>query len=60
MPIYDYKCEICNKEFEIIQKMNENDLTRYPGCSIIDCKVKKVISKNNFQLKGKGWFKDGY
>lgn len=60
MPIYDYVCEVCNKEFEIIQKMNENDLHRYPDCDIIECKVKKIISKNNFQLKGKGWFKDGY
>jgi len=60
MPIYDYTCEVCNKEFEIIQKMNEDDLPRYPGCDNIECKVKKIISRNNFHLKGSGWYKDGY
>lgn len=60
MPIYDYVCEVCNKKFEIIQKMNEEDLTRYPGCDNIECKVKKIPSRNTFCLKGGGWAKDLY
>lgn len=60
MPIYDYSCDKCGKCFEIIQKMNEEDLSRYPGCDNGECRVKKIPSRNTFCLKGGGWAKDLY
>jgi putative FmdB family regulatory protein len=59
MPIYDFKCQVCNKEFEMILKMDE-DIARYPGCENGDCSVKKVISTSSFHLKGAGWYKTDY
>jgi putative FmdB family regulatory protein len=59
MPIYDFECQVCNKEFEMILKMDQ-DITRYPGCENVDCSVKKVISTSYFHLKGTGWYKTDY
>jgi len=58
MPTYAYKCEKCEHGFEVIQKMSDNPLIHCPACE--NETLRKVISNGNFQLKGKGWFKDGY
>ena len=56
MPLFDYKCKKCGI-IEILV-LEEDEEIICPKCK---GKVEKQISyKSNFQLKGKGWFKDGY
>ncbi len=57
MPIYEYKCNQCNKEFEAIQKFSDEPLTECPDCK---GSVEKQISQSAFHLKGGGWYSDGY
>ncbi len=57
MPVYEYECNECQKVFEIQQKMSEAPLKSCPEC---DGAVKKLMSMNSFQLKGGGWYADGY
>ncbi|MBI5300423.1 MAG: zinc ribbon domain-containing protein [Deltaproteobacteria bacterium] len=57
MPIYEYGCVACGKHHEIIQKINEPLLTICPACG---GKLEKKFSLSGFQLKGGGWYKDGY
>lgn len=57
MPIYEYECTSCCNVFEIFQRMTEDPLTSCPDCS---GPVKKLVSMSSFQLKGSGWYADGY
>lgn len=57
MPIYEYKCTECDNHFELMQKMTDDPATECPKCS---GKVEKQISSSSFQLKGGGWYNDGY
>ncbi len=57
MPIYEYQCTECGNEIEVIQKVG----ARAPGrCDKCSGKFKKKISRASFQLKGGGWYSDGY
>ena len=57
MPIYEYHCQGCNKDHEIIQKVSDAPLAICPDCG---GKLEKKLSLGGFQLKGGGWYKDGY
>jgi putative FmdB family regulatory protein len=57
MPIYEYECASCRKVVEVFQRMTEDPLTTCPNCS---GPVKKLVSVSSFQLKGGGWYADGY
>ena len=56
MPIYEWYCPKCGKEQETLQEIN--DLA--PLCIDDNKKMKRKISQSSFQLKGGGWYKDGY
>lgn len=60
MPIREFKCTECGSVNEEILSMN--DETKIMNCSLCGSPAKKVeVPKGtSFQLKGKGWFKDGY
>ncbi len=57
MPIYEYECKSCENVFEVQQRMTDNPLKKCPDCN---GEVKKLISASSFQLKGGGWYSDGY
>ena len=57
MPVYEYECKECEKVFEVQQKMSDKPLQQCPECS---GEVKKLVSMTSFQLKGGGWYADGY
>ena len=57
MPVYEYECTACDKVFEVQQRMTDDPLTTCPEC---EGDLKKLISASSFQLKGSGWYSDGY
>ena len=58
MPIYEYKCKACNREFEYQQRMADPDKTDCEACGA--SALERMISRTAFQLKGSGWYKDLY
>ncbi len=57
MPIYEYKCSNCDREFEVVQKITDEPLQVCKYCS---GKLQRLISLTNFQLKGRGWYATDY
>ena len=57
MPIYEYHCETCDKTKEISHGISEK---RSPKCPVCGKRMKRIISRNSFQLKGSGWYKTDY
>lgn len=57
MPIYEYECPACCNIFEVQQKISDAALTDCPECGGA---VRKLVSMSSFQLKGGGWYADGY
>ena len=57
MPIYEYRCKSCETTFEVIQQFGEGRLRKCRECS---GKLEKLISRTAFQLKGGGWYAQGY
>ena len=71
MPIYEYKCEDCGHEFEEMLHFSERDVPLNTPCEQqieqtkhmsfkCDGKIHLKMSLGSFQLKGDGWYKDGY
>jgi putative FmdB family regulatory protein len=60
MPIYEYKCqsEDCAEVQEKLRKIAEAD-DPLP-CERCGSQTKRMVSQASFQLKGGGWYKDGY
>ena len=57
MPVYEYECSGCEKVFELQQRIADPPLRVCPECG---GQVRKLISMSSFQLKGSGWYSDGY
>jgi len=57
MPIYEYRCDACNIQFDLRQKFSDPPADRCPKCGGT---VRKLVSAVSFSLKGAGWFGDGY
>lgn len=57
MPVYEYECSVCDKVFEVQQRMSDVPLKNCPDCA---GEVRKLVSVSSFQLKGSGWYSDGY
>ena len=57
MPIYEYECTKCGKQFEAFQRISDKPLN---SCQFCKGKVHRLISQSSFALKGGGWYRDGY
>ena len=57
MPVYEYECDKCEKVFEVQQRISDAPLEKCPEC---EAPVRKLMSMSSFQLKGGGWYSDGY
>ena len=60
MPLYEYKCEDCENEFEEMLHFSERDVPINEPCPSCKGKVQLKMSMGSFHLKGSGWYKDGY
>jgi putative FmdB family regulatory protein len=57
VPIYEFVCENCGRIVERLQKVTDPPPEACPECG---GKMAKIMSRNSFQLKGGGWYKDLY
>jgi putative FmdB family regulatory protein len=57
MPIYEYICQDCGQETEVIQRFSDPPLAVCGSCS---GRLEKKISVSSFHLKGSGWYLTDY
>ena len=57
MPIYEYKCRKCGRQFEAFQGITDPELK---SCKFCKGKVHKMVSLSSFNLKGSGWYVTDY
>ena len=57
MPVYEYRCDACNHQFELRQKFSDAPANHCPKCGGA---VHKMVSAVAFSLKGGGWYAEGY
>ena len=57
MPLYEYECESCGEQFEVMQKFSDEPLTRHEKCG---GSVHRLISAPALQFKGSGWYITDY
>lgn len=58
MPLYEYQCQNCETVTEFLMKMSDPDPESCPSCS--KGPMFKLMSQTAFQLKGGGWYSEGY
>lgn len=61
MPVYEYKCKICDEQFEIEQSFTEDTLTTLEGCTVDDSgqhELKKVFRAVGISFKGDGFYRN--
>ena len=58
MPLYEYRCEACGHQFEVIQKFSDDPIAVCPKCG--SGPVAKLLSSPAFQFKGTGWYITDY
>jgi putative FmdB family regulatory protein len=58
MPIYEYQCQACQKQIEVLQKINDAPLLDCPQCGMPA--LKKQVSAAAFRLKGGGWYETDF
>ncbi len=58
MPIYEYVCDACGVEKEVIQKMSAEPLKDCPSCE--ESALRKRVSAAGFRLAGNGWYETDF
>tara|TARA_B100000678_G_scaffold6042_1_gene5232 strand:+ start:2218 stop:2556 length:339 start_codon:yes stop_codon:yes gene_type:complete len=58
VPIYEYKCNTCDHQFEILQKINDVPAKTCPECNSHN--LRKLVSAAAFKLKGTGWYETDF
>jgi len=58
MPFYEYRCEQCDHELEVLQKISDTPLVDCPECA--QPALKKLVSAAGFRLKGSGWYETDF
>ncbi len=58
MPIYEFQCQSCGNEVEIIQKISDAPLTDCEACGKPE--MKKMVSAAAFRLSGSGWYETDF
>jgi len=58
MPFYEYRCEQCGHELEVLRKISDPPLMDCPECA--RPALKKLVSAAGFRLKGSGWYETDF
>ncbi|MFB6374654.1 MAG: FmdB family zinc ribbon protein [Bradymonadaceae bacterium] len=58
MPIYEYRCQSCDNEFEKLVRSGDSEPEQCPECEAPS--ITRLISNTNFKLKGSGWYETDY
>jgi len=58
MPLYEYRCDACEHEFEALQKISDEPLVHCPACEAVQ--LRKLVSAAGFRLKGQGWYETDF
>lgn len=58
MPIYEYACQNCGHQMEVLQKIADAPLTQCPECQ--QSTLTKLISAAGFRLSGGGWYETDF
>ncbi|MFA6033938.1 MAG: zinc ribbon domain-containing protein [Myxococcota bacterium] len=58
MPIYEYQCGGCGKVMEVYLHQGEKPPKKCDICGA--AKLKRIVSRSGFQLKGTGWYATDY
>ncbi len=58
MPIYEYQCQSCGKNLEVLQKISDEPLLDCPACG--QPSLKKKVTAAAFRLKGGGWYETDF
>ena len=54
MPTYEYRCDNCAKNFDVVQSFTDDPLTECPTCG---SPVRKVFGSVGIVFKGSGFYK---
>jgi len=58
MPVYEYRCEGCKKQFEVICKFSEKD-EKKPECDCDDPYVKQIVTSGAKFVPSANWRRHG-
>jgi putative FmdB family regulatory protein len=58
MPIYEFQCQACGTEIEVLQKINDPHLTDCEACG--KAEMKKKVTAAAFRLSGAGWYETDF
>jgi len=58
MPFYEYQCQACGAQVEVMQKISEAPLRKCPECG--KSRLTKLVSAPVFRLKGGGWYETDF
>lgn len=58
MPFYEYQCQACSAQVEVLQKISDAPLKKCPECG--RNKLIKLVSAPVFRLKGGGWYETDF
>ncbi len=58
MPIYEYHCNQCDRDMEILQDITDDPRSECPKCQSTD--FHKKVSVSSFRLTGSGWYKTDF
>ena len=55
MPTYEYRCQDCGQELEVVQSFTDDALTKCPSCR--QKALRKVFAPVGIAFKGSGFYK---
>ena len=57
MPLYEYRCQACDRVVEVLQKISDPPRRKCGECG---GRLEKLVSQSGFVLKGAGWYVHEY